>query len=52
MEVGMTKGAEEKAEEGKDEKIEEDNNEEDVTPKDFERGPWMDPRNTSYGRGK
>ena len=46
------KGAEERAEEGKDDKIEEDDNEEDVAPKDFERGPWMHPRNTSYGRGK
>ena len=50
--AGIMKGAEERAEEGKDEKIEEDDNEEDVTPKDFERGLWMDPGNTSYGRGK
>ena len=21
-------------------------------PKDFEKGPWLDPSNTSYGRGK
>ena len=52
MGAGMTKGVEERAEEGKDEKIEEDDNEEEVAPKDFERGPWMDPGNTPYGRGK
>ena len=26
--------------------------EQTYAPKDFERGPWMDPSNVEYGRGK
>ena len=51
--------AEEEAEEQKDTENQEDEQSEEAeeepmihAPKDFERGPWLDPANQSYGRGK
>ena len=39
-------------EEKKDDEPQEEESEEEITQKDFSRGPWMDPSNAEYRRGK
>ena len=48
----ISEGAE-KSDEEEEEAIEGTSDEQETyAPKDFERGPWLNPSNTQYGRGK
>ena len=39
-------------EEKMQDELQEEESEEEITPKDFMGGPWMDPLNVKYGRGR